>query len=307
MHMHCLQRAVAVGLLPFILLADRGTVGPRSRESSLTPERWNVQTTIVLTNAVVLDRGNRFVADLQTDQFRLSVDGIRQQIRYFSVEQTPVSFVLLLDISGSMKKHLQYAKDALTGFLSTAGSDDEFCLVTVNDDVNGECEFTTNIEHVKAQAIRSTANGATALRDGIVVGLSRLKHARHSRTAMVILSDGRDTASRYKWKEALRIAQESTTSIFAISIGLKFEDDVHTLWLRDISETTGGRYIQVDNPKKVPQVLSWLECRTQYVFGFAPAGIQKGSNIHKIRLELTDGAARKDYKLYWRRSYFSEE
>src|SRR5262249_6906962 len=73
---------------------------------------------LVMVNVTVRD-ANRFVTDLKVDNFQLFEDKIEQKVRYFSSEVAPVSLGIIFDISHSMEKKIDFARDAAAKFLET--------------------------------------------------------------------------------------------------------------------------------------------------------------------------------------------
>src|SRR5215467_8437238 len=76
-----------------------------------------VDVDLVMFSVTVSDSDNRFVTDLKPENFQLFEDKVEQQIQYFSNEVAPVSIGIIFDISHSMQKKLEFAKEAATKFL----------------------------------------------------------------------------------------------------------------------------------------------------------------------------------------------
>src|SRR2546423_12822632 len=62
---------------------------------------------LVRVDAQVLDRDNRTITGLRAADFVLRENGQPQQIRNFGTENFPVDVVLLLDVSASMRPHVE--------------------------------------------------------------------------------------------------------------------------------------------------------------------------------------------------------
>src|SRR5687768_2623602 len=85
-----------------------------------------VDVDLVMVNVSVTDNGNRFVSDLTAEHFQLFEDRVEQKVRYFTKEAAPVSLGIVFDISHSMKKKLDIAKEAAVRFLETGTAEDEY-------------------------------------------------------------------------------------------------------------------------------------------------------------------------------------
>src|SRR5262249_34355252 len=144
--------------------------------------------------------------------------------------------------------------------------------------------------------------GPTAMLDAIYLAVSKLRSARYQRRAIVIISDGGDNASRYTLKEIKRLVQESDVQIYAVGIFDTFffrtiEEKLGKKWLSEITDSTGGRTITVDNEAKVPEAaatISW-ELRNEYVLGYRT----RREGIHgwrKINVRLSSSAEKQSLR-----------
>src|SRR5438132_13610428 len=88
-----------------------------------------VDVDLVMVNATVTDSDNRLITDLKAENFQLFEDKIEQKIRYFSSEVAPVSLGIIFDISNSIERKLDFAREAGVQFLETGTADDEYFLV----------------------------------------------------------------------------------------------------------------------------------------------------------------------------------
>src|SRR5437879_7632729 len=88
-----------------------------------------VDVELVMMNVAVTDSDNRPVTDLKAENFQIFEDKVEQQIRYFSMEAAPMSLGIVFDMSHSMERKLDFAKDAAAKFLEKGTPDDEYFLV----------------------------------------------------------------------------------------------------------------------------------------------------------------------------------
>ncbi len=85
-----------------------------------------VDVELVMVNVAVTDSDNRPVTDLKAENFQIFEDKVEQQIRYFSMEAAPMTLGIVFDISHSMERKLDFAKDAAMKFLEKGTPDDEY-------------------------------------------------------------------------------------------------------------------------------------------------------------------------------------
>jgi len=267
-------------------------------------QAFRSESRVVLVNAAVIDDNNKFVTGLKSEHFRLLDNGQSVQVQAVALEDAPISTIILLDVSGSMKKTIGFAREALARFLSRTREGDEYCLVLFRATVDPQCEFTSDARSVAMQA-QAVPDGDTAVIDAIVFGMRKIKTARNTRRAILILSDAADTASRYTWKDARRYALESTATLYAVSPPVwNEEEEWNSAQLRSIVEITGGRYLIANKNENLAQYMDRLEVRLQYVISYSPVGWLDDGRFHKIKLQLQSGNS-DHQRAYWRRGYYA--
>src|SRR5262249_13370679 len=147
------------------------------------------------------DRDNRLITGLGREHFRLWDGKSEQVISHFTAEDVPVSIGLVFDASGSMGNKLQKSRAAVTEFISSANPKDEFSLVQFNDRAQLLQGFTDRTEDIQSRLLFIQSRGRTALLDAIMLSMHEMQHAKHSRKAILIISDGGDNDSRYSTRE----------------------------------------------------------------------------------------------------------
>src|SRR5579884_3514262 len=159
----------------------------------------HVDVRLVNVVATVTDTHGRYVSNLSAGDFTLEEDGEPQEISHFSQDHdVPVSVGVLLDTSGSMDRKIRTAVDAVDRFIRRIQPDDEIFLITFSGQTLLRQDFTNDRDQL-SQALRHiNATGGTALYDALNEGLAKLRSARHSKRALLVITDGQDTASGTK-------------------------------------------------------------------------------------------------------------
>src|SRR5262249_28048289 len=155
----------------------------------------------------VTDGYDRLVTGLQRKDFEVFEDKVKQEITFFSDADAPINLGIIFDVSGSMKGKLDRARDALKAFIQTSHSDDDFFLVGFNQRANLLAEFTDG-EALVNKLTLVDPKGQTALYDAAYLGIEKVKQGRHSRNAILLISDGQDNSSRYTYTELRRVLKE---------------------------------------------------------------------------------------------------
>jgi len=254
------------------------------------PIRKNVD--LVLVPVTITDPLNRLVVGLAKDNFQVFEGKKAQEIKNFSSEDTPVSLGIILDVSGSMKEKMDRAREAVMRFCNDANPQDEFFMVTFSDAPRMVADFTSRPEDIQSNLAFPLVKGRTALLDAIYMGISKMREARYSRKALLIISDGGDNHSRYTEPEVKSLIKEADVTIYAVGTYDRYvpteEEALGPFLLADIAEATGGQAFTLDNPNDMPAVAGriGLEIRRQYVLAYRPEESERDGKWHKIRIKL---------------------
>ncbi len=288
---------------PSAISAPAGTLIPHTR-----PIRADVD--VVLVPVTVTDEKSRPILGLEKDNFLLYDGEERQHIRYFSSEDAPISIGILVDLSNSMKNKIDLAREALGEFFRTANPEDDYFVITFANRPQILADTTQSIGTIRAKLGEAVPAGHTSLLDAIYLGLSKLRHARYHRRALLIISDGGDNCSRYRSREIKSLVQESDVEIYAMgifdSIFKTPEEWAGKKLLTAITEATGGHTVTVGNPRELPEVAAAisLELRSQYILGYEPTDPSRDGKWHKIKVRLVPSAVTPTYaQVYSKRGY----
>jgi Ca-activated chloride channel family protein len=168
-----------------------------------------VDVNLVLVNVTVTDDWNRIVTGLDKENFSVLEGSEVQQVRHFSSEDAPISLGVIFDMSGSMNDKIMKAREAVIEFFKTANPQDEFFMITFNDRPELRADFTKSVEDIQGKLVYTVPQGSTALLDAIYMGVSKMKDARNSKKALLIISDGGDNHSRYTENEIKSMVKEA--------------------------------------------------------------------------------------------------
>lgn len=186
------------------------------------PEGFRFRTGVALVHVAVtvVDRQGRFVRGLRKEDFAVSEDDEPRAILHFSADRVPVSLGLALDTSGSMEgEKIEHARRALERFLfDLLDPADEVFVYRFDSEPALLEDWTTDRARVARALARVRPRGGTALYDTVAEAVSRAQEGRHRKKAVVVISDGNDTASRTRVAELLRLIRETDVLVYAIGI-----------------------------------------------------------------------------------------
>jgi VWFA-related protein len=189
----------------------------------------------------ITDRNRRY-QDLSVDDLVVVEDGVEQKVEAFHEVVAPVSIVLALDSSGSMRKSVSEAIEAARGFVLALRPEDALGLVTFADSVTLAHDLTTVRETTLKGIDAYTAVGGTALYDALWDSVTRLSRVE-GRRAVVVVSDGRDEdnpgtgpGSLRSKDEVLALIRQVDATIYAIGLGPR----VDRPFLEELASRSGG-------------------------------------------------------------------
>lgn len=273
-----------------------------------------VDSSLVLIPVHVTTAGGASVTGLKKEDFTLFEDGVERTITHFAKDDAPISAGVLLDISGSMKNKMAKASEAATEFFKFANPEDEFFLVEFNGRARLTAPFTRDWEGIAASIASAKPSGLTAMLDGIHLAIAQMKHARHARKALVVVSDGGDNFSRRTLRQLKETLIEADVQVYALGVFDRDYSLKHTPeerkgpdLLSQVTLDTGGRNFPVDSLDALPQIGVELarEMRNQYVLGFSPAVSIADGKYHKVNLRLAAPSAESALRAYYRQGYYA--
>ena len=199
--------------------------GPMAPPLPTAPNRepsFTVRTRSVRVPVAVLDKNGDPVLGLQGEDFRVWEDGKRQQVTQFSGERRPLRLALALDISGSMRHKIAEVDQALKHFIDLLEPADQIMVITFNGQVRIAQDFTSDRDQLGHVLDVLQPEGSTALYDATHEAIERVASAPAEAKAVVLVTDGVDTASRVSFDALREYARRSEVPVY--SIGLQGED-----------------------------------------------------------------------------------
>ena len=233
----------------------------------------------------VLDKQKRPVEGLEQKDFTVMEDGTKQEIsRFEKVTNLSIHAVVALDISASMEKSLDKARQAaLEFFQRTIRPKDRASVITFNDHPNLTVKFTNDVPTLAGGLAGLKAERGTALYDSVIFTLYYFTGVKGQR-ALVLISDGKDEGSRFTWEDALDYARRAGVTIYSIGLG----DDVDKRKMSKLAEETGGRAFFLKNVDELAGIYASVEqeLRSQYLVAYQSTNISGGNTFRSVELKV---------------------
>ncbi len=250
-----------------------------------------VEVNFVELLTTVLDASRRPVPDLERADFTVFEDGRPQELAKFEqVENLPLAVGITIDTSGSMAMLLPEAQRAAVEFLNkvitprdrafaVGFAKEPILLIPPTDDVGA----------VEAALGDLRSIGQTALHDAVVSSLFYFR-GLSGRKALILLSDGNDSASHYPFRDALEFARRSGVVVYTIGLDVgRLQTEVRGK-LKALARETGGRSFFIDKASELSGVYAEIdvELRSQYLLAYnsdAPPGAEEEFRSVEVKVK----------------------
>jgi Ca-activated chloride channel family protein len=312
------------------------TPPPPPAVSGQQSDQGTVRKTVELVDIIfsVLNRRQKFVTELQKEDFRVLEDGKPQDIRFFSRQtDLPLRVGLLMDTSNSIRERLKFEQEAAVEFLYNVvrRKKDRAFLMTFDDEPEVIQDYTDDSGLLRDGIMKQRAGGGTALNDAIYFACDKrlLNPPLPSPTApdvrriLVVISDGDDTLSTHSRAEAIEVAQRAGVMIYTIStstqwvtaeeesdpnkrVARKYHMDPGDLALQKLADETGGRAYfpyRVDDLGASFQDIG-DELRSQYSLAYTPQNQTADGRFRKIQIQF-ERKELKDLSIRARKGYYA--
>jgi hypothetical protein len=157
-------------------------------------ETLKTDTNLVTVPVIATSVGGGYLPDLLQSEFKVSEDGVQQEVSFFATVNAPFHVVLLLDTSASTRDKLIVIRKAAIAFVEQLKSGDEVKVISFDDQVRDLNEFTNDRAMLRSAINKTESGQGTKLYDAFDLALSSMRRIQ-GRKAIVLFSDGVDWRS----------------------------------------------------------------------------------------------------------------
>ena len=254
----------------------------------------------------VTDADKRLVPNLQREDFQIYDNGKLQEITFFDNKVTPITAVVMLDTSGSMTLILDRVKQAAEQFIIRLLPEDMGRVGAFNDKIEFHPEDAfTNDRDVLIRSLKELDFGyPTRLWDAVDESIRRVEPV-DGRKAILVFTDGADTASRRDLDDVMQQARAKEVMVYAIGLETEIFNGQRRVrsspdrGLKKLAEETGGGFFLLKKEDELGPTFTRVaqELHSQYVLAFSPAVLD--GKVHKLEVKVKQRGmtprARKSY------------
>lgn len=283
-------------------------------------------TTLVQVPVTVSSLGGRYVTDLSQSDFSIFEDGVNQRIEFFGSVEEPFSVALLLDSSGSTAAQVDQIKSAALAFVDSMRTQDRAMVISFNDSVEVQCDLTGDREALRLAVVSVAPGEFTQVYEAVYTAVWEKLQEIEGRKAVILFSDGVDTASSEIAPEDTFDAVIESEDIVVYPIRYNTRRDVETKmetrirsslgnkgndvvlnelarnrreidrtyrkadeYLNQLAEMSGGIVERADTLESSKDAFTRIadELRRQYLLGYYPTNREKVARDRKIRVEVS--------------------
>jgi Ca-activated chloride channel family protein len=274
------------------------SLGADQRPIDLRDKNFRSGSELVTTAVTVRDAEGRLVTTLTQADFIIEEDGVAQPITQFTRERVPVSLALTLDISDSMRgQRMVDARGALAHFLDRLlAPEDEAELLGFNHETRVFVPWTIDRTLMRTKLEELRPSGGTALYDAIDLALPQFDARTHPRAAILLVSDGADTASDTTPTALKQKLVRSDIFLYAIgidSVDARASTRINPFTLQELTSQGGGTTEIIRSAAELGPATERIaeELNHQYMVGYTPSKRGDG-RLHTVRVKTTNDSYR---------------
>jgi len=256
---------------------------------------FGIDVEVVSLNLAITDPGGRDVGDVTDQDVAVFEDGVRQPLCLFTRERWPISLSVLIDSSDSMTRAMPSVQAAATRLLRTLEPRDRAQVAQFSRRLRVLQDLTSDGAALEAAVGAVEVGGDTALYSSLYIALKELAAQRREgvaeRRAMVVLSDGNDTASYVSDEQVIEAARQAQVSVYAIGFrdgrpGAALPETLPTYFLTALARETGGRVYFPTSLDDLDGVYDRIarELRTLYGVAYVPSRTARDGEWRRINV-----------------------
>jgi len=255
---------------------------------------FGIDVEVVSLSLAVSDPRGQRVTDVSEQEVAVYEDGVPQQITVFARQRWPITLAVLIDASSSMQNKLPFAQAAALRLLRTLSPEDKALVAQFSQRLTVLQDFTSDQAALAAAVGSIAVNGNTALHTALYVALKELAAQKRdgelARQALVVLTDGEDTASALTEEQVLELARGAGVNVYAIGIRdaarseTALAEQVPRYFMTALAREAGGRAFFPTALEELESLYEGIaeELRTLYGVAYASTNSRRDGRFRQI-------------------------
>ena len=271
-----------------------------------------VNTDLVVFDAQVIDKKTkRIIGGLSKEDFEITEHGVKQEVSYFSRDELPLSIMLMLDVSGSVRPILHQIRDGALNALMRLKPEDEVAVMPFATTYKLAQDFTRDRARAAQQIESATANDSLGKGTFLATALeSAATHMRQApapsnRRVIIIVTDNIALSSDRETRSVIEELFDGGTVVYGLIVQAAFGKFFKVMSLGQLSkgvnafvEETGGEILGADK-KEVDTRLAVIidRLRARYTIGFRPTNDADDGKFRPVEIKITETKKRSEKPL----------
>lgn len=276
-----------------------------SKKDKSKDKKTAVKLIEVKANLMVLGADGKFADDVKSEDVKIYEDGVEQKITRFVKKDSPLNAGLVVDNSGSLRPSLAEiikAASVIADNLEPTG--EAFVMRFVSrDKIEILQDWTSKKDRLNSALGEMYVDGGqSAVIDALYLAagkvLERETQNKSKRYALILISDGEDIDSYYKFEEMTALLKDTDIQIFILSyanLAPKFPKE--SVKFSNLAAFETGGIARILNKKRTgEEIIDALkaivtELKSQYILNYVSTNQKRDGNLRKLTVQIADGAA----------------
>jgi VWFA-related protein len=273
-----------------------------------------VNVPLVNVDVMVTTKDGQFVPGLKQENFKVSEDGVPQELKHFGVSQAPITAVLLVEFAATNYVFMIQALQASYAFVNSLKKDDWIAVAYFDMQPHILVDFTQDkrAAYGALNQLRIPGFSETNIFDALYDTLDRLDRVE-GKKYVILVTTGVDTFSRLTYDKILKKVKDTKdVTIFPISVGFIVREmcDVnpgqcrgaHGMGIpvgrmdylqgdnemRTFAAMTGGRAYFPRFEGELPELFGDIsqDIHNQYMLSYAPTNTKLDGTYRKLKVQV---------------------
>ena len=248
-----------------------------------------VDVDLVTLNFSIRDKARLTVSNVQKEDIAIFEDEVSQEVTFFDAEPAPLSLIVLLDVSESVRAFSSQIKATSKVLPDLLREGDEVAVIAFSDLPNLFQEFTGDRRKIRAAMQRAATDfsGATNVNDSLYLAARKLTaHPGEQHRAILLVSDGK--GNRGERERAFEQLKDCGATLLGLGIGVTSKlargPVLLTRWIRE----TGGQLLFFSSENELKKNLRTAldAVRSQYSAAYVPTNRSRDGSFRRLKVEI---------------------